>query len=257
MDRGAWQGTVHGVARSQTWLSHEHFYFQGCIDSVKPVCVCVLTCVFVTPRTVAQQAPLSVGFPRLLSLWDLLGWVAISFSRGSSWPGDWIRASYSSCIALAGRFFTTSTTWEAYIPAINNCVICKQIPLPTEMSLMKDGQYLEGYFLNKCFYFCYLNNAVLIKCSGSSQLLLCNTILPVCWEKSPCEWTCTGQTHAVHRSTVLVWEFKYEHLWCKLISPASALSYTVWNVVLSFSCRSVSSFNSSSALWIILQQGVV
>lgn len=78
---------------------------------------------------------------------------------------------------------------------------------------------------------------------GSSQLPLCNTILPVCWEKSPCEWTFTGQTHAVHRSTVLVWEFKYEHLWCKLpyVSPASALSYTFWYVVLSFSCRSVSS----------------
>ena len=34
-----------------------------------------------------------------------LEWVAISFSRGSSWPRDWTCISCTSCIA--GRFFTT------------------------------------------------------------------------------------------------------------------------------------------------------
>ena len=34
----------------------------------------------------------------------ILEWVAISSSRGSSWPKDWTRVSCSSCIA--GRFFT-------------------------------------------------------------------------------------------------------------------------------------------------------
>ena len=38
----------------------------------------------------------------------ILEWAAISCSRGSSWPRDW---THISCIA--GRFFTTSTTWEA------------------------------------------------------------------------------------------------------------------------------------------------
>ena len=28
MDRGAWQGTIHGVAKSQTRLSNEHFHFS-------------------------------------------------------------------------------------------------------------------------------------------------------------------------------------------------------------------------------------
>ena len=37
-------------------------------------------------------------------------WVAISFSRGSSWPWDW---TWVSCIA--GRFFTIWTTREARI----------------------------------------------------------------------------------------------------------------------------------------------
>ena len=39
-----------------------------------------------------------------------LEWVATSSSRGSSWPKDWTHMSCVSC--TAGRFFTTSTTWE-------------------------------------------------------------------------------------------------------------------------------------------------
>ena len=38
-------------------------------------------------------------------------WVAMPSSKGSSQPGDWTRISLS--LALAGRFFTTSATWEA------------------------------------------------------------------------------------------------------------------------------------------------
>ena len=50
----------------------------------------------------------------------ILEWVAISFSRGSSKPRD--QTHISIFPALAGRFFTTSTTWEAlrqiYYPQI-------------------------------------------------------------------------------------------------------------------------------------------
>ena len=38
----------------------------------------------------------------------VLQWVAISFSRGSSWPRDWTQVS-----CIAGRFFTTWATREA------------------------------------------------------------------------------------------------------------------------------------------------
>ena len=38
----------------------------------------------------------------------LLEWVAISFSRGSSWPRNWTRVS-----CIAGRFFTSWATREA------------------------------------------------------------------------------------------------------------------------------------------------
>ena len=41
----------------------------------------------------------------------ILEWVAMPFSRGSSWPRDRIHVSNISCIA--GRFFTTSAIWEA------------------------------------------------------------------------------------------------------------------------------------------------
>ena len=48
---------------------------------------------FATPWTVTRQPPLSMGFPRQ----RILEGVAISFSRGSSQPGDGI------CISCSGR----------------------------------------------------------------------------------------------------------------------------------------------------------
>ena len=50
----------------------------------------------------------------------ILGWAAISFSRGSFWPRDWIHISWS--LALAGGFFTTEppgNTWT-YILGVHN-----------------------------------------------------------------------------------------------------------------------------------------
>ena len=112
------------------------------------MCVCVLSCyvrLFVTPWTVACQAPLSMGFFRqeywsgchallqgifptqgwnpILShcRWFLyclshqrspriLEWVAYPFSRGSSWPRN---QAGVSCIA--GRFFTSWATGKPII----------------------------------------------------------------------------------------------------------------------------------------------
>ena len=50
-----------------------------------------------TPWTVAHQTPLSLWFSRQED-----EWVAILFSRASSWPRDWIRVSY-----ITGRIFTS------------------------------------------------------------------------------------------------------------------------------------------------------
>ena len=59
------------------------------------MCAQLLSCVrlFVTPWTTALQAPLSVGFSS-----QMLEWVAIFSSRGSSWPRDQICISCVSCV---------------------------------------------------------------------------------------------------------------------------------------------------------------
>ena len=83
--------------------------------------VCVLSrfshvWLFVTPWTEARQAPLSMGFSRQVE------WVAISSSRGSSWPRD--RTHASSSPALAGRFFTTSPTGKHSYSAVDFICVC-------------------------------------------------------------------------------------------------------------------------------------
>ena len=59
---------------------------------------------FVTPWTVHGQAPQSMEFSRQ----RVLEWVAIYFSRGSSWPRDW-----TWVIHIVGRHFTIWATGEA------------------------------------------------------------------------------------------------------------------------------------------------
>jgi len=64
---------------------------------------------FLLPWTVAPPGSSVRG----ISQATILEWVAISFSRGSSNPGI-----EPASPALAGRFFTTSSTWEApFFPA--------------------------------------------------------------------------------------------------------------------------------------------
>ena len=55
-------------------------------------------------------SPPGSSVPRILQA-KIVEWVAISFSRGSSQPRDW---TCVSSLALADRFYTTSTTWEAW-----------------------------------------------------------------------------------------------------------------------------------------------
>ena len=56
------------------------------------------------PMDLTYQAPLSMVFSRQ----EILEWVAISFSRGSSQPRDWTRVS-----CITGRHFTIWATREA------------------------------------------------------------------------------------------------------------------------------------------------
>ena len=81
-----------------------------------PPPVCMLNCfshvwLFVTLWTVAHQAPLH-GILQA----RILEWVAMPSSEGSSWPRDLpdpgMEPAFLLSPALAGGFFTTSTTWE-------------------------------------------------------------------------------------------------------------------------------------------------
>ena len=78
------------------------------------VCVCARAHVlhrvwhFVTPRTVAWQAPLFM----VICQAGILEWVAIFYSRGSSQP--WIKRSSLESPALAGGFFYHCATREAW-----------------------------------------------------------------------------------------------------------------------------------------------
>ena len=63
---------------------------------------------FATPWTVAM-APLFMRFPRQNY------WSGLPFPTLGDLPDTEIKSSSPSCPALAGRFFTTSATWEAFI----------------------------------------------------------------------------------------------------------------------------------------------
>ena len=70
--------------------------------------VCVLShiCLFVTLWTISCQVPLSLRFSRQGN-----EWIAISYSRGSSWPRDQTQVSCISCIGRQILYHWAS--WEA------------------------------------------------------------------------------------------------------------------------------------------------
>ena len=75
--------------------------------------VCVLSCfsrvqLFAIPWTVAHQAPLSMGFPRQEY------WSGLPFSPPGDLPDPGTEPMSLKSPALAGRFFTTSVTWEIH-----------------------------------------------------------------------------------------------------------------------------------------------
>ena len=65
---------------------------------------------FVTPWTVAHQAPLSMGFPRQGH------WTGLPFPSLGDFLNPGIEPLSLASLALAGRFFDHCITWEAYDP---------------------------------------------------------------------------------------------------------------------------------------------
>ena len=64
---------------------------------------------FATSWTVACQAPLSMGFSRQEY------WRGLPFPPPGDLPDSGIKPASLVSLELAGRFFTTSATWEAHL----------------------------------------------------------------------------------------------------------------------------------------------
>ena len=94
MDRKAWRASVHGVAKSGTWLSN-WTELNWVSNSLQPH---------------------GLWPTLLLCPWNFLGKNtgvgSHSLHQGSSWPRDWTQVSW-----IAGRFFTNWATREAHVRA--------------------------------------------------------------------------------------------------------------------------------------------
>ena len=89
------------------------FVFDGCLaqgterKKRKKVKLLSRVRLFSTPWTVPHQAPLSMGFSRQEY------WSGLPFTPSGDLPDPGIKPESSVSPALAGGFFTTSTTWAA------------------------------------------------------------------------------------------------------------------------------------------------
>ena len=109
---------------------HTHTYVTNDCDyvyhplwkklSLTSPCMCRFRCVqlCVTLRTVAHQTPLSMGFSRQEYQSGL------PCSPPEDLPNLGIKSAFLMSPALAGRLFTTSTTWEALNKPICKHQIC-------------------------------------------------------------------------------------------------------------------------------------
>ena len=95
-----------------------------------------LSCVWLsaTPWIVTPQAPLSMGLPR-----QELEWIAIFFSRGSSWPRNWdLQVS-----SIAGRFITSLAAREVKVKVAQSCpALCN--PMDYRVHGILQARLLEG-----------------------------------------------------------------------------------------------------------------
>ena len=109
MDSEAWCAAVHGVAKSRARLSNWTTEMIITVFSHS-----VMSGSYATPWTITCQAPLSMGFPRQ-EYWSGLPCPP---------PGDLLdpglKPTFPMIYALAGRFFSTSSTWGALIMPIHD-----------------------------------------------------------------------------------------------------------------------------------------
>ena len=118
--------TARVIKQVWYWQKNRTVNEWNCIETFH-MCVFSVTSpvrLFVTPWTVVSQTPLSMAFSRQKN-WQ----VAISYSKGSSWPRD---RTHISCISCIDRWILYHwATWEAPEPGyiyinIVNCSLEKE-----------------------------------------------------------------------------------------------------------------------------------
>ena len=128
----------------------------ACVFVCVCVCVCVLSHVqlFAAPCTVAHQAPLSMEFSRQEY------WSRLPFPTPGDLPDPGIKPLSPAFPALAGRFFTTSATWE--VPHSSLCFTRFSVQFSSSVvsdSLQRHGPQhaslpcpspTPGAYLNSC-----------------------------------------------------------------------------------------------------------
>ena len=84
--------------------------------SIKGYMLSPFSCVqfFATPWTIAHQAPLSMGFSRREY------WNGLPYPYSRDLPETWTESMSLTSLVLASKFFTTSTTWEAFYKGFNS-----------------------------------------------------------------------------------------------------------------------------------------
>ena len=80
---------------------------------------------FATPWTVAYQVPLSMGFSRQEY------WSGLPCPPPGDLPNPGIKPRSLTTPALAGRFFTTSTTWKAMTQWLRLCLPMQEMQVPS------------------------------------------------------------------------------------------------------------------------------
>ena len=156
----------------------------------------------------------------------MLEWVAISWSRASSWPRDWIRMSFSPRVSCVGRqILSHCTTWDD--PADNSDAICQVIVLSfcIRLFLCKQLHYVDPGHPNclpKYLSFIYPQSRRVDKSVALLYTWIVDTVIYLnCM--SNCEMLFTaGKIHVATWITLI---------WClKNSEKSKLLMNTVWNL---------------------------